>query len=392
MQRTLIIITLFLFTLPITLLAVEADTHKLGVGLEVGLWLTIFEQSENGLKQTGTLDKGTEITSGFNFTRGRVAFNYRYLPHNLLLRLQIRLEERVDILDGYVGWEPKKWFRVYLGQMKVPSTYEALTSGSSLDFISRSSLSKSISDWSLSRASYYGSFYGNLSYYRDLGLAIKGTLALKERADFFKYFLMISNGLGQGLYIGGRESKEYIYTNDVGDFFYGLRLELSPFKFFQFGGHISHNKHDNMVFNDERTVFDLKRQSWSVDLRFDLPHTRITGMYGGGLIDDDFFHSGKKNLEYSGWEAAVIFSLWKERLELGARYDAYITESHESGNEIEQNNLTLGANLQFFNKLRIMLNYIFKDTVNDIEPDLDDDILYMSVIYAFSVEDLLNKR
>lgn len=355
---------------------------------ELDFWWTIFEGNENGILQATTQDPAADEVSGFNIKKARLSFLYDDPERYLGGKFQLRLEEKVDILDFYLHWYPQETTQLYLGQMKVPSTYEAMSSNKNLDFISRSTLASLLTDWSLSRTSYFSSFYGNKSSNRDAGIGLKGIFRDDEGNEQFKYFFMIGNGLGHSLYIGGRESKEFIFSNEFGDYFYGLRLDWMPTANLSIGGHYSINSHDDVLFNDEQTVFDLKRRSHSLDIRYDHPDARFAFMYGGGVIDDDYFHTGEKNLEYSGWEAKV-FVPFNDSIEAGLRYDNYSYTAHESTNTTDQNNLTIGLNYLVEPDMRIQVNYLMKDTDDNINPDLDDDILYINFQYIFNTGDIL---
>jgi len=69
-------------------------------------------------------------------------------------------------------------------------------------------------------------FYNVQTQGRDLGVAIKG---------YFRglsYQAMISNGLGANEYIGASESRQFLYANAFGAYFYGARLSYDVFKEF----------------------------------------------------------------------------------------------------------------------------------------------------------------
>ncbi len=363
---------------------------QFGVEGDLSVWGVFYEENENGRRQRDTNDEAADTASGFNLNRARIVFDFQDYRYDVFAKFQLRLEEMVDVLDAYGMWRPEDWFSLRVGQMKIPSTYEVLTPAKNLDFISRSTFSQKIGDWSLSRAPYYGSFYANKLYNRDTGIAVKGNVALSDERDLLDYFFMVGNGLGHSLYIGGKESKEFITSNDLGDFFYGLRLDLYPWqdkllgRQVTLGGHYLHNKHDDILFNDEKTVFDLYRTSWSIDCQADFKMLRFAAMYGEGFIDDDFFHTGTKNLEYSGWETKLLVRFWDERIEVGGRYDVYSSEMDESGNVVDQKNITVGVSYipQTYKKsLKFQLNYITKETDNDLEPDLRDNIIFLNMQY-----------
>jgi hypothetical protein len=375
------------FPLFVILLFIELPNNSyaghLNLEGNMSLWWDIYEENENGIMQPRTRKPAADVASGFNLKQARVSLNYEDEQRPLGARFHIRLEEQVSILDGYGIWRPFHFFHLYLGQMKVPSTYEALTADTDLDFISRSTLAQNLTDWSLSRSPYYSAFYGNRSYNRDLGIGIKGKLGVASNPGLVSYFLMVGNGLGANLFISGKESKEFIFSNNLGDYFYGARLDISPLNCLSLGGHCSRNKHDNMLFNDGKTVFDLDRYSWSIDSRLDLWRVQFVAMYGAGKVDDDYFYTAQEDLKYSGYEAKLLVWLIDNRLQFDVRYDTYTHKYLESGISTDQNNLTFGVNFMPVSGILIQLNYVFKKKENKIEPDLKDNILFLNCQYSF---------
>jgi hypothetical protein len=354
----------------------------LNINSSTSVWWTLYEQNENGIIQQGSLDKSSEVASGFNVKQSRLTFDYNDSKYPLNAKTQIRLEERIAILDCYLSWLQSKYCQLYAGQMKIPSSDEALTADDKLDFISRTNLSKNIADWSLSRPPYFSPFYGNRSDYRDIGVGIKGNIGSGNLAS---YFLMISNGLGANLSIGAKESKEYIVSNSFGDYFYGARIDLSPKKWLKIGGHYSLNKHDNMLYNDEKTVLDLDRQSWSSDIALILPFVQIRAMYAKGKVNDDYFHADLSNLGYSGWETKLIYNVLKNRLQLGIRFDKYSERYFGGGSQTDQDSLTFGCNFMPIPDARLQLNYIIKTTDSETKPNIDNNILFLNFQYYFNV-------
>ena len=53
------------------------------------------------------------------------------------------------------------------------------------------------------------------------------------------------------------------------------------------------------------------------------------------------------------------------------------------GNETKQNNFTVGANWRPVPWARIQLNYMWKDTVNEFEDDLADDMVFMNIQFMY---------
>lgn len=373
-----ILIIIFLLIVYNTSLAGQLD-----LSANTSLWWNIYEENENGVLQTRTKEPAADTVSGFNIKQARVSLDYKDSKQHIDARIQIRLEEKASMLDGYISWKPFDLLNLAFGQMKIPATYEVLAADSELDFISRTTLSKILPDWSLLRAPYYSALYGTRSHSRDLGIGVSGKLSTKQKPDLISYFAMLGNGLGANLFIGGREDKQFIYTNKPGDHFYGIRLNVSPFDYIQFGSHYSKNKHDNIIFNDEKTVFDLDRYSWSVDSRLQLCKFNFAFMYGEGKVDDNYFLTSEKDLKYKGYEAKILSWLIPDLMQIGLRYDIYKSKFLENGIINRQKNLTFGVNILPICNMRIQLNYVLKQTDNLAEPDLDDNIFFLNCQYSF---------
>jgi hypothetical protein len=349
----------------------------------VSFWWIIQEEMENGALQLGTKDEAVQEASGFSLNKARLSFYYLMPEHHIQSKVKLRMEGKFALYDAYISYQPSSLFQLYLGQMKVPSTYEVLTPEHLLDFITQATLSRNIVNYSLSKTPYISALQGVNCYYRDLGMGIKGSWNAGLDHDLFRYFVMVGNGLGANLYIGGKEKEQFIISNQFGEYLYGIRAEISPWKWINIGGHYNRNIHHDILY-DETTVYDLDRTSYSVDLRVSLPFNfRAVGLYGEGVVDDDWFRDGKKNYEFSGWEARLLKGLFNDRLELGVRYDTYGFEYNESGEITHENHWTYGINYNPYPALRLQLNYITKYTVNEYEADLDDNIIFLNVQLFF---------
>lgn len=348
-------------------------------------WWTICEDVKNGIRQEGSGDQGAQNAFGFSLARARVALSQSFLDESLGFRFEVKFEEGVEPLEYFIYYKSRHFLNLYVGQMKIPSTYEVLQSDSQLDFISRTNISDKIPDWSLSRDPITfdaTSLTGVHTRSRDLGLALKGQFWEEK----FQYFLMMSNGLGANLFISGREKKGFFVSNGPGNMFYGLRLEAKPLSFFStnehlppltIGGHLNYNRHPDLLFNDERTVFDLNRISYSGDLRVGLPfRLAITGLYAGGKAKNSFSGSGT-NYRYQGYELKIMEKIIPEKLELGFRFDGYRYKFSDSNTAINQYKYTGGANYYPTKPIKIQLDYVFKQT-DDPELDYQDG----SLIYA----------
>jgi hypothetical protein len=350
----------------------------------LSFWWTIYEEMENEALQLGTEDEAAEVASGFSLNKARLSFYYLIPEHHIQSKVKLRMEGSFAVYDAYISYQPSDLFKLYMGQMKVPSTYEVLTSEHLLDFITRTTLSSNIVNYSLSKTPYDSDLHDINCGNRDLGFGIKGSWNAGQDHDVFRYFLMVANGMGVGMYIGGEEKKRFIISNEFGDYFYGIRLDLSPWEWMTLGGHYDYNIHHDILLNDEETVYDLDRTSYSADLRLLLPFNfRLTGLYGEGVVDDDWFQDGKKDYEFSGWEARLFKGFLENKLEMGVRYDTYSFEYNESGDITHENHWTYGINYQPLEGLRLQMNYITKDTESEYQDDLDDNIIFLNVQLFF---------
>ncbi len=363
----------------------EGTSPTLDMEATASFWWTIHEQVQNGLVQQGSGDRAADHASGFAFRHGRIAFILGSSGGDLQLLLRLRLEERTDIVDFYGGWLPSQYFRIYIGQMKIPSTAEVLTAYNDLDFASRSTFGRKVGDYSLTRTPYISSVMAAKSYDRDLGLAVKGSWP-GDRQWEIHWFLMAGNGMGANRYIGGRENEEFLYTNSLGDMYYGARLEISPASSVTAGVHASSNEHDDVALGERGPVMDIDRSTWTADLAIGLPWgQRIYGFYGEGEMDD-YFDSQRYLFDYSGWGVQAVWPLLSGRLELTLRFDRFVSESGRDGNETTQDDWTAGINWSPLENMRLQLNYLNKRTSNEFESDIDDDILYMNFQFYFDTQ------
>ena len=359
----------------------SGESPRIGIEANTSFWWIVAEEVENGLLQAGSLDEAADRASGFNFKQGRLAFSFESPTGRIGAFIRLRLEERTDVIDFWGSYRAAPWLTLSIGQMKIPSTAEVLTPDHGLDFITRTTFGQNIGDYALSRTPYISSVMAAKSYDRDLGIAIRGAYP-DEDDPLLGCFLMVGNGIGANRYIGG-ESGEFLYTNRFGDFYYGMRIEGRPVRWMTVGAHASMNRHDDAALGARGPVYDLGRTVWTADLEARLPWgQRIDGFYGDGSMDD-FLESQRYRFDYSGWGVWTIQPLFEDRLELCLRYDVFTTEFNGDGNETSRENWTAGLNYSPEEFLRIQMNYMHKESVNDFEPDLDDDILFVNVQFLF---------
>jgi len=358
------------------------ELPRVWVEANSSIWLTILEQNENGLTQQGSRDEAAQEASGFNMKQGRVALLFSGHDDKVEALVRLRLEERTDLLDFWGRYRHAPWLQITLGQQMIPSTHEVLVPDHLTDFITRTTFGQNLVNYSLAQTPYISSLMSINSYNRDLGVALEGEIPGGEK-PLGRYFAMISNGIGSNNYIGADESSEFLWSNQFGDYLYGLRLEADPLEWVTVGGHVTYNDHDNAVLYDKKSVVDFNRTAWSTDVRVATPWaTRLEAFYGSGE-GRDFLEGQRYRFDFDGWAVWVIQALLENRLELGIRYDEFGQEFFNDGNKTEQRNWTFGVNYRPLEYIRIQLNYILKDTHNNFAKDVNDNILFTNFQFLF---------
>lgn len=362
----------------------EGEGPGLRIAGDAGVWWMLDEQVETGLIQTGSGDEVDDSASGFNFRQGRLAFIALSPDRKMEALIRLRLEERTDVIDFYGAYHHSAPLNFYVGQMKIPSTAEVLVPDQAIDFITRSTFGQVIGDYSLSRTPYISSLMAVRSYHRDLGIALKGSFP-EAAGPGLSWFVMVSNGIGAGNFIGGNESPEFLYTNEFGEYYYGARVEARPIDGLMIGGHYSINRHDDVLLQDKKTSADFEREAWSADAEARFPFGLwVYGFYGRGRMDD-FLNSLHYDFDYTGWGVQAVQSLLDGRIEVGGRYDTLGREFQKDDNVIEQNNWTFGVNWMPNPFFRLQANYVWKDTVDETVDDLDDDLICLNFQFLFDL-------
>jgi hypothetical protein len=374
---------LFLTLLPV-LACAEPTVPRVRIGGYTQLWY-LNEQAENGKVQDFTGDAGADVASGFAINRARLLVGMDW--GNLGGSLQMRMEGgSPGLLDAYGSWVIASEALVFrFGQMKVPSAWEVEVPDDDLDFATRSRFASEVTNWSLSKGTFTTSpLYYVQTYLRDTGVGLSGEIL------GFRYFLMVSNGLGANGNVGAEESRGLAYANGFGAYFYGVRTSYdlltevrrwlpAAAASLRVGGHFSWNDHPDFIFGDAKTVLDLKRWSWSADASLSLwERVRLTGMYGEGVVDDDYDHDGQVDYLYRGWEARAIVTLIPEALEAGVRWDSYAWSRAVTSGWAEASALTAGITWAWQPVLRIQLNYKWKLQSGDLTGDVSSHLVVVS--------------
>ena len=397
MRRALLSLLAALALWPMPAGAMEVNDH-LEVFGRAQIWLTIVEQMEDarGLFQHPSGDEAVDTVTGFRLKKARVGLEADFARDILHANLQFKLEGAPGILDLAIRITPLPWLTFLVGQFRIPSTAENLTATGHLPFVLRTDLSGTLADFSLSRTNDSSSLLaGNRSYRRDLGVGLKAG----HEGDRFaiRSFVMVGNGLGANLFISGQTARGFLVTNRP-QFFYGARVEVEPIRHVVLlGGHFSRNKHDNVVFNSGRTVFDLHRLSASGDLEIRVAEIGLRGGGQGGwgaVLEDD---NGDERVDYryfggSGWVSWNLMPLLRRasagrwsadhHLSIGYRYERFTTQVDEASIRTHQDNHTWGLSWQYREWVKLQLEVVHRVTDKPYEHDLDDDLILLSALFS----------
>ncbi len=353
------------------------------------LWY-IYEQVQNDSKQNVSNDFAKDEASGFSINKARINFNIA--SKRISNSYQIKLEKgTIVLLDAFLFYKLfSNKLSVGFGQMKIPSTYEVLTADTNLDFATRSIISSRIVDWSLSKSiSSVSPFTGINCYNRDMGIAAKGQLS-----SFFNYFIMIGNGFGANNFIGGEENSQTIYSNRFGEYLYAARICLDIIKLiniksiissFTISGHYNHNYHHDILYNDTNTVLDIKRNSWSTDLKISLfNRLHFTMLYAKGIINDDTDNDNKTDFTYDGYDLNFIADITRNKLQAAFRYETYTEKNSIFSGTDSIIHYTLGFNYCTSTNLKLKLNYKLKYLKSNLNNDFDNNIFILLLQYQFN--------
>jgi len=363
-------------------LPVASMAQEIHLEGSASFWWLVHEEVENGKIQQSSGDYAAQEASGFNFSQGRLGVRFLSEGGAVEGLLRLRLEERTDIIDAWGAYHFRPWLNFQVGLMKIPATSEILQSDSDIDFISRTTYAETAGDYALSTTPYISLLMNTESKNRDMGMALKGRFP-GDGKPAVKYFFMVSNGTGGNLYVGGKESQEYFYTNNFGDHLYGGRVEVLPIEGVMIGSHYSRNRHVDAIFKDKKAVFDLDRISWSVDGQVKTPWlTKLYAFYAEGSLED-FWFASEYEFDWKGWGVWLMQGFWNGAVEVGVRYDIFLYEYDDDGNEKGIDTWTYGINLVPSENSRIQINYMDKFTIDDFSDDLDDNVLFVNFQFRF---------
>jgi len=365
------------------------DSLRFELDVRADVWCLLAEQVESGQRQAVSLDPADGTASGFEFRQGRIGLSAATADGRIETALTLRLEERADLLDGWIGWRPAAGLQLRLGQQKIPTTAEALQPDTELDFALRSVFAARLGDLALARTPYISSVMAAKSWDRDLGLAALVEAPAAEPR--LRLLAMLGNGLGAGRSVGASERPGFLFANGPADRFAAARLELRAAPGtgrLRLGVHGSLNRHRDASLDARGPVFDLDRRSGGVDVEW-APRRglRCGGFCGAGRLEDGW--GGQRyRYEYRGHGQWGLWAPGAGRFELALRRDEFRGVHRPAGEPVRESRWTCGVNWRPEPNLRLQLNAVRKTTAGP-DPDPDDDLLLLNVQTGFRLSRVL---
>jgi hypothetical protein len=297
----------------------------------------------------GKLDN--DDTSAYGFTLRRVRLKpYGFLSKSIKWSLQVGWDkQKAGLIESYIDFHLSEEVKIKIGQFPVPGAISGtLTSTTKLDFVERAAITQ---QWGGNSA---------LLSYRGVGIQVHGSLF----NNMLEYAVMMANPNAAALFSPGLKSSDYSHE-DNGFTLWG-RIEARLIKGFKIGAFYSSGK---------TTDSNYKRNSSGAHLFYikdplNFKVEYIAGEYG---IDGE-------ETKYNGMYIVLGYKISK--FEPIVRYGLYIPNDRypDSIGVEKYENITLGINYGYSKKIKLQVNYIFK---NEEGIELKNNIFYINLQYVF---------
>lgn len=274
--------------------------------------------------------------------RGNVTPTWEY-------RLQVDFAGAPKLLDAIATFKPYDVFKVQAGQFKIPLSMENNTPSNIMDLIERSQVVEAL-------VARNRDSIGNQNG-RDIGVMAFGSLLSLPDRQMIDYYL----GVFQGVGINATDNNE---AKDL-----GARLTFHPIAGLDLGGAY----YDGFSKIGTATKKDNIRKRIAGELSYVYKIISIKGEYIRGK-DGDFI---KLNNDYTyvhyqreGWYAQLAAYVYKRKIQLVGRWDAYDPDIKKPGNATL--NLLGGVNYYFNDWAKLQVNYTSR---NESGKTINNDII-----------------
>lgn len=246
--------------------------------------------------------------------RGVIATEWEY-------RFQMVIAGNAKLLDAYATFKPYEFFKIQVGQFKIPFSYESILASPSMETIDRSQVVEAL----VARGKdVLGNFNG-----RDVGVQAFGNLWKVNNRYIIEYFLGGFNGNGTNI-ADNNESKDL-----------AARLVLHPMKGLNIGAswYDGYDKYGTTV-----------------------PENHIRTRIGGELryiykfvsLHIEYIEGNDSDIKRKGYYVQAASYIYKRKIQLVARYDYYDPDKSKK-NDASMHYLS-GINYYFNDLTRLQVN------------------------------------
>ncbi len=250
------------------------------------------------------------------------------LTKELAFQIQANLSSSTSqLVEFWMEWSPKTYFKLKAGQMKVPFTIENLMSLSVLENISGSQVINALAGGPTDVLSCAG---------RDAGVQVSGSFLPYQKRNLIDYQIGLFNGNG----INNLDNNRH---KDVAAW-----LMFNPTSFLKVGGSVYAGKNKYKTGTDAVAI-DHVRNRWSIG-------SELTTQYLYGRAE--YVHGNDAGTDRQGYYVLMNGHVSK-KLDLIGQYDYYNKNLNVSNNCFT--NYQIGLQWNFFKRSRLQLHYVFKD-------------------------------
>lgn len=249
------------------------------------------------------------------------------LTKELAFQIQSNLGPNPQLVEFWMEWSPKTYFKLKAGQMKVPFAIENLMSLSVLENISGTQVINALAGGPTDVVSSAG---------RDAGVQVSGSFLPFEKRNLIDYQVGVFNGHG----INNTDNNRH---KDVAAW-----LMVNPTSYLKVGGSVYAGK-DKYKTSGDLTAIDHVRNRWSLG-------SELTTKYLYGRAE--YIRGKDASTNRQGYYVLLNGHVCK-KVDIIGQYDFY--DKDLSVSNMRFTNYQIGIQWNFFKRTRFQLHYVYKD-------------------------------
>jgi len=172
----------------------KANQHSITIGTKALQISGLLQPRYQGFEQKGVND-AFDLHRARLIVQGNITDSWSYYTQTELGGTGVKL------VDAYTAYKLADYFKVSVGQFKIPFSLESLTPDAQLEFIDRSQLVEAL-------AARSKDVIGNQQG-RDIGITIGGSFAKVDQRYLFDYTLGVFNGAGYDVTTDNNDRKDW---------------------------------------------------------------------------------------------------------------------------------------------------------------------------------------